>query len=160
MCCDQCPASFHLDCLNPPLVEVPEGDWFCNACMASKKTVNRFELVFFFPPMANLPFSPNLCPKSCEAPLWVHCLRSLNLRTLWPSTYQKAFSGLCKVSHDIVSVDHSLCLSELFIFQNITGWQPLKPKTARVTRAHRMACRMLTARSRPTAGVGEEERKR
>lgn len=32
LCCDKCPSSFHLECLNPPLLSVPEGDWFCNPC--------------------------------------------------------------------------------------------------------------------------------
>jgi len=33
ICCDRCPASFHLECLNPPLPCVPDGDWFCRACL-------------------------------------------------------------------------------------------------------------------------------
>jgi N-acetylglutamate synthase-like GNAT family acetyltransferase len=30
LCCDTCPATFHLDCLGLP--EVPAGEWFCPAC--------------------------------------------------------------------------------------------------------------------------------
>ncbi|KAJ0264862.1 Origin of replication complex subunit 1B [Hirschfeldia incana] len=30
--CDDCLGGFHLQCLNPPLKEVPEGDWICNFC--------------------------------------------------------------------------------------------------------------------------------
>eukprot|EP00037_Helgoeca_nana_P019925 m.196263 g.196263 ORF g.196263 m.196263 type:complete len:1521 (+) comp25055_c0_seq1:193-4755(+) len=32
MWCDSCPNVFHLGCLDPPLVKVPEGDWFCADC--------------------------------------------------------------------------------------------------------------------------------
>ena len=30
--CDSCDKGFHLGCLNPALVRVPEGKWFCEAC--------------------------------------------------------------------------------------------------------------------------------
>ena len=30
--CDKCFRDFHQSCLSPPLVEVPEGDWFCPDC--------------------------------------------------------------------------------------------------------------------------------
>lgn len=30
--CDGCDASFHTQCLRPPLAAIPSGDWFCGAC--------------------------------------------------------------------------------------------------------------------------------
>jgi len=30
--CDACPNSYHPLCLDPPLKEIPEGDWFCPNC--------------------------------------------------------------------------------------------------------------------------------
>uniref|UniRef100_A0A183E895 DNA helicase n=1 Tax=Gongylonema pulchrum TaxID=637853 RepID=A0A183E895_9BILA len=33
LCCDTCPSSFHAYCINPPLTEVPEGDWSCPRCL-------------------------------------------------------------------------------------------------------------------------------
>eukprot|EP00741_Cyanophora_paradoxa_P000896 tig00000448_g866.t1 len=36
LCCDTCPTSLHLACALPPLMEVPEGDWFCNECTTKK----------------------------------------------------------------------------------------------------------------------------
>ena len=30
--CDGCYRGTHMDCLDPPLDEVPEGDWVCPAC--------------------------------------------------------------------------------------------------------------------------------
>ncbi|CAF0806440.1 unnamed protein product, partial [Brachionus calyciflorus] len=30
--CDGCDAPYHLACLKPPLLEIPQGDWFCDLC--------------------------------------------------------------------------------------------------------------------------------
>ncbi|NXT48795.1 PHRF1 protein, partial [Pluvianellus socialis] len=32
--CDGCDAGYHMECLNPPLSEVPVDEWFCPACTA------------------------------------------------------------------------------------------------------------------------------
>ncbi|KAL0973323.1 hypothetical protein UPYG_G00201940 [Umbra pygmaea] len=39
LCCDHCPAAFHLQCCNPPLSEemLPPGDWMCHRCNVCKK---------------------------------------------------------------------------------------------------------------------------
>jgi nucleosome-remodeling factor subunit BPTF len=34
LCCETCPAVYHLTCVDPPLEEVPEDDWLCNVCKA------------------------------------------------------------------------------------------------------------------------------
>lgn len=31
--CDNCDSSFHMSCLNPPMTEVPLGEWFCEKCL-------------------------------------------------------------------------------------------------------------------------------
>ncbi|XP_065066194.1 nucleosome-remodeling factor subunit BPTF-like [Rhopilema esculentum] len=36
LCCELCPAVYHLACLKPPLSEVPAGDWLCPVCEAQK----------------------------------------------------------------------------------------------------------------------------
>lgn len=36
--CEQCDRAFHLACLNPPLLEVPKGEWLCSRCVRQ----NRF----------------------------------------------------------------------------------------------------------------------
>ncbi|KAF0739673.1 hypothetical protein Ae201684P_014936 [Aphanomyces euteiches] len=36
--CDCCDDEYHLYCLNPPLLEVPEGDWFCPVCSSQGHT--------------------------------------------------------------------------------------------------------------------------
>uniref|UniRef100_A0A3Q0SR31 Chromodomain helicase DNA binding protein 4a n=1 Tax=Amphilophus citrinellus TaxID=61819 RepID=A0A3Q0SR31_AMPCI len=33
LCCDSCPSSYHIHCLNPPLPEIPNGEWICPRCM-------------------------------------------------------------------------------------------------------------------------------
>ena len=30
--CDDCDDAYHLECLKPPLLSVPEGDWYCPLC--------------------------------------------------------------------------------------------------------------------------------
>lgn len=35
--CDRCDEGFHTTCVDPPLAEVPEGDWFCPDCLVSTK---------------------------------------------------------------------------------------------------------------------------
>ena len=32
LCCDSCPSSYHLKCCEPPLEEVPDGEWTCPRC--------------------------------------------------------------------------------------------------------------------------------
>lgn len=32
LCCDSCPSAYHTFCLNPPLYEIPDGDWKCPRC--------------------------------------------------------------------------------------------------------------------------------
>ncbi|KAK9836005.1 hypothetical protein WJX81_005277 [Elliptochloris bilobata] len=39
--CGGCLRGFHLDCLNPPLDDVPKGDWLCEACAAGNPPPRR-----------------------------------------------------------------------------------------------------------------------
>ena len=32
ICCDSCPDVYHIECINPPLDQVPTGDWMCPRC--------------------------------------------------------------------------------------------------------------------------------
>lgn len=36
LCCDSCPSSYHIHCLNPPLPEIPNGEWICPRCTVSQ----------------------------------------------------------------------------------------------------------------------------
>lgn len=40
LCCDSCTSAYHIFCLNPPLSEIPDGDWKCPRCSVS----NRFSI--------------------------------------------------------------------------------------------------------------------
>jgi len=33
LACDKCDSQWHLECLNPPLKAVPDGEWFCPDCV-------------------------------------------------------------------------------------------------------------------------------
>merc|ERR1719285_1242873 len=32
LCCDSCPNAYHLRCVEPPLEEIPDGEWTCHRC--------------------------------------------------------------------------------------------------------------------------------
>ncbi|ESO88865.1 hypothetical protein LOTGIDRAFT_165279, partial [Lottia gigantea] len=34
LCCDQCPSAYHPFCINPPIKNIPNGDWQCPRCSA------------------------------------------------------------------------------------------------------------------------------
>uniref|UniRef100_A0A4W3KKK1 Bromodomain PHD finger transcription factor n=1 Tax=Callorhinchus milii TaxID=7868 RepID=A0A4W3KKK1_CALMI len=36
LCCETCSAVYHLECVKPPLEEVPEDEWQCEICVAHK----------------------------------------------------------------------------------------------------------------------------
>ncbi len=36
LCCESCPQSFHIDCLNPPMSKMPVHEWFCARCTCEK----------------------------------------------------------------------------------------------------------------------------
>ncbi|XP_039965704.1 nucleosome-remodeling factor subunit NURF301 isoform X1 [Bactrocera tryoni] len=38
LCCETCPAVYHLECVDPPLNDVPTEDWQCNLCKSHKVT--------------------------------------------------------------------------------------------------------------------------
>lgn len=44
LCCDTCPSSYHIHCLNPPLPEIPNGEWLCPRCMVSPVRPHRAAL--------------------------------------------------------------------------------------------------------------------
>ena len=36
--CDGCRLNFHMECVEPPLTAVPEGNWLCGSCKHTKRT--------------------------------------------------------------------------------------------------------------------------
>lgn len=43
LCCDTCSLVFHTKCLRPELKEVPEGDFYCQFCIADSPNVSAGE---------------------------------------------------------------------------------------------------------------------
>ena len=41
MLCDGCDAAWHTFCLDPPLPQVPEGDWYCPTCNKKGTETNK-----------------------------------------------------------------------------------------------------------------------
>ncbi|KAL5975779.1 hypothetical protein ACLOJK_020106 [Asimina triloba] len=39
LCCDSCPRTYHLQCLNPPLKRTPPGKWQCPNCCEQKESL-------------------------------------------------------------------------------------------------------------------------
>ena len=37
--CDNCPRSFHFECLHIKESDLPDGDWYCPICAPSKKKI-------------------------------------------------------------------------------------------------------------------------
>nr|CAH8824718.1 unnamed protein product [Trichobilharzia regenti] len=55
ICCDNCPASYHIGCLIPPLANIPEGVWLCPRCGCKplKGKVSRILTWRWFEPPKN-----------------------------------------------------------------------------------------------------------
>lgn len=93
--CDHCDRGYHLLCLDPPLTQVPESDWFCSQCDGvniavlpavaveeeeMQLPVNAAELqlpaVNAEPPLPPLPLQPQPPPPLPPAPLPVNAVTS------------------------------------------------------------------------------------
>ncbi|XP_055081328.1 chromodomain-helicase-DNA-binding protein 4a isoform X1 [Periophthalmus magnuspinnatus] len=74
LCCDSCPSSYHIHCLNPPLPEIPNGEWICPRCTCPplKGKVQKI-LTWRWgdpPPPTIVPRPPDLAPDAPDpAPL-------------------------------------------------------------------------------------------
>ena len=44
--CDGCDGAYHTFCLNPPLDEIPETDWFCETCIKPKDESDELNLSY------------------------------------------------------------------------------------------------------------------
>ncbi|XP_063224982.1 nucleosome-remodeling factor subunit NURF301 isoform X2 [Bacillus rossius redtenbacheri] len=45
LCCETCPAVFHLECVEPPMEDVPEEDWQCSVCRAHRQVTGVVDCV-------------------------------------------------------------------------------------------------------------------
>jgi len=88
MICDGCEMSFHKECLDPPLKEVPDGDWFCpecseetedeDVCMVCKEPgtllicdgcEKSYHTKCLDPPLDDVPEEEWFCPACCSQKL-------------------------------------------------------------------------------------------
>lgn len=42
--CDGCDKGYHMDCLVPPLTEIPEGSWYCDNCFSSESEASEEDI--------------------------------------------------------------------------------------------------------------------
>ena len=68
LCCDACPATFHLDCLG--LADLPPGEWYCPACRCADCGASDYTRDNTFGPRTML-----LCDR-CDREYHVECLGS------------------------------------------------------------------------------------
>ncbi|CAB4031235.1 chromodomain-helicase-DNA-binding 4-like isoform X3, partial [Paramuricea clavata] len=71
--CDTCTLSFHLQCLDPPLDEAPEGEWSCPKCEDEEAEIEsdvHFDFCRVCKDGGNL-----LCCDSCPSSYHIHCLK-------------------------------------------------------------------------------------
>ena len=69
--CDRCPGGFHLQCVDPPLAAIPEGDWICPVCVEGAAFVGRSVRMLHGPAAINARVSKYLPPEAADdAPLW------------------------------------------------------------------------------------------
>ena len=68
LCCDACPATFHLDCLG--LADLPPGEWYCPACRCADCGASDYTRDNTFGPRTML-----LCDR-CDREYHVECLAS------------------------------------------------------------------------------------
>lgn len=50
LCCDACISSYHIHCLNPPLPDIPNGEWLCPRCTVSGPVSQGFLSALTPPP--------------------------------------------------------------------------------------------------------------
>ena len=44
--CDRCDGKYHMGCLNPPLTEIPDQNWFCPNCVAGYSGAHAYPETF------------------------------------------------------------------------------------------------------------------
>ncbi|XP_063720440.1 chromodomain-helicase-DNA-binding protein 4-like isoform X2 [Symsagittifera roscoffensis] len=47
LCCAMCPSTYHLGCLNPPLLEIPDGVWVCPRCSVGELKKKATKILFW-----------------------------------------------------------------------------------------------------------------
>lgn len=53
--CDGCDAGYHMECLDPPLIEIPEGSWYCDNCFDSDASEDDVDITQLIAELDDLP---------------------------------------------------------------------------------------------------------
>ena len=56
LCCDACTSSYHIHCLNPPLPEIPNGEWLCPRCTVRYFSHFSTNLIFLSHPYSDFDY--------------------------------------------------------------------------------------------------------
>ncbi|XP_040202752.1 chromodomain-helicase-DNA-binding protein 3 isoform X4 [Rana temporaria] len=71
LCCDACVSSYHIHCLNPPLPDIPHGEWLCPRCTCPQLK-GRVQKILHWqwgvPPEGIQPLQPPNPPPDQEQP--------------------------------------------------------------------------------------------
>ncbi|XP_061106029.1 chromodomain-helicase-DNA-binding protein 3-like isoform X1 [Conger conger] len=72
LCCDSCTSSYHIHCLNPPLPEIPNGEWLCPRCLCPQIN-GRVQRILHWrwgepPPPVPVPPAPDADPQQPPPP--------------------------------------------------------------------------------------------
>ncbi|KAI3700239.1 hypothetical protein L2E82_44860 [Cichorium intybus] len=43
LCCDSCPRTYHIECLDPPLKQIPTGKWKCPTCCLKENSLKAID---------------------------------------------------------------------------------------------------------------------
>ncbi|KAF4144480.1 PHD finger domain-containing protein [Phytophthora infestans] len=62
LCCDGCERAYHLNCVRPALLDVPEGDWFCSHCRDASPVQKRENLSALEPGVSKPTSKPKTRP--------------------------------------------------------------------------------------------------
>ncbi|KAL2609029.1 hypothetical protein R1flu_027602 [Riccia fluitans] len=106
--CDGCDAEYHIYCLNPPLPEVPDGNWFCHSCVA-------VDTGFLEAPSAPETSSETKAPDKQQEDHQIggHYLEQVEERDQLPTFGGSTFSSLSAVALQLAATDYwHLALSE------------------------------------------------
>ncbi|KAL9259041.1 CHROMATIN REMODELING 4-like protein [Drosera capensis] len=63
LCCDYCPRTYHLNCLDPPLKRIPNGKWKCQKCCVK----NNFSEQLIHPEIVTKKARSKIAPKQPKA---------------------------------------------------------------------------------------------
>ena len=56
--CDACDKGFHMECLSPPMTEMPSGSWICFMC-TSRPSPKKRKSALTTPPRRKIEHTPN-----------------------------------------------------------------------------------------------------